>query len=157
MDMFDEAMAIRSTMQLCHLTQSELARQLGVSQSYVANKLRLLKFSPEMTEKIRKSGITERHARSLLRFDNEVDALRALEAVCERGMTVRECEAMVDSEVFKQMPYTIGRKGAADALGDLCQTVTRGCEILQSKGVNAKSRTSYFGEDMYITIVIKSV
>ena len=66
MDMFDEARAIKSTMQLCHLTQSELARQLGVSQSYVANKLRLLKLPEKVRRQILDCGLCERHARLLL-------------------------------------------------------------------------------------------
>ena len=155
MDMFDEAMAIRSTMQLCHLTQSELAKQLGVSQSYVANKLRLLKFSKEMTERIRKSGITERHARSLLRFEREEDALRALDAVCEGQMTVRECEAMVDAEVIRQMPESLGRADKLDTIADLTNILRRACEHLRSHGLEVRTRTSYLDGDMYITVIVK--
>ena len=48
MDMFEEARAIKSTMELCGLTQAELAQKLGRGQSYISNKLRLLTVSPEI-------------------------------------------------------------------------------------------------------------
>ena len=43
MEMFDEARAMSGTLKLCNITQKELADRMGVSQSYVANKLRLLR------------------------------------------------------------------------------------------------------------------
>ena len=155
MDMFDEARAIQSTMQLCHLTQSELARQLGVSQSYVANKLRLLYFSEEMMKKIRESGISERHARALLRLGDEDTISRAIDLITEREMTVRECEAMVDCEVIRQMPERIGRGGALGSIEELRKSIGGACEYLRSIGIEAKARTSYLGNDMYITIIVK--
>ena len=155
MDMFDEARAIKSTMELCHVTQSELAKQLGVSQSYVANKLRLLNFSEKIMRKIRKSGISERHARSILRLGDEDAISRAIDAVTDRSMTVRECEAMVDSEVLRQMPERVGRRGALEGIEDLKVALLGACEHLRSLGVEAKTRTSYLGNDMYITVIIK--
>ena len=182
--MFDEARAIKSTMELCHLTQSELAAQLGVSQSYVANKLRLLRFSEKMTEKIRASGITERHARSLLRLLEREEAAsgsaasaadqsgsaasntsstptaeehieRILAEICDRALTVRECEALIDSELVRKIPHRLGRATALDSIAALRSAITSACTTLQSQGINARSRASYLGSDLYITVVIK--
>lgn len=157
MDMFEEARAIKSTMELCRLTQSQLARQLGVSQSYVANKLRLLKFSPELEEKIKRSGISERHARSLLRLESEEDVAEVLDAVLERNLTVRECEAIVDAEVMAALPEKIGRADAIDKIDRFARAIREGCDVLRSDGIEARARTSYLGEDMYITVVVKGV
>ena len=55
MNMFDEARAMSGTLLLCKITQRELAERLGVSQSYVANKIRLLSLSPDMEKKITES------------------------------------------------------------------------------------------------------
>lgn len=118
MDMFDEARAIESTMKLCHLTQSELAARLGVSQSYVANKLRLLGFSRKMTEKIKAAAITERHARSLLRLDDEAEAERILAEVNSRSLTVRECEALVDAALMRSIPSRLASKAEAEAAAE---------------------------------------
>ena len=160
MDMFDEARAIQSTMQLCHLTQSELASQLGVSQSYIANKLRLLKFSEKMTEKIRAAGISERHARSLLRLGEggnaEENAERILREVAERSLTVRECEALVDAEVVRSLPERLRRATALERIDDLRSAIAGSCEFLRSQGIDARTRANYLGGDLYITVVVKN-
>lgn len=156
MDMFDEARAIKSTMELCHLTQTELAKQLGVSQSYIANKLRLLTFSEKITEKIKNAGISERHARSLLRLSSDDDVERVLSIIEERSLTVRELEAIVDSEVMKGIPKLIGGSERLGAVESFTAAIKSGCEVLASRGVDARTRTSYLGEDLYISIVIKN-
>ena len=156
MDMFDEARAIKSTMELCHLTQTELAKQLGVSQSYIANKLRLLSFSEKMTEKIKNAGISERHARSLLRLGSEDSVERVLDMLTQHPLTVRELEAIVDSEVMKSIPELIGNAERLDAVESFTSAVKGGCEVLNSRGVDARTRTSYLGDDLYISIVIKN-
>ncbi len=155
MDMFDEAAAIRSTMQLCNMTQSELARQLGVSQSYVANKLRLLGFSENMRELIRRSGVSERHARALLRLDED-EQERVLSEVVKRSLTVRECEAIVDSQALSHIPNTVGRAVGAERISAFKKAIDGGVSVLAEAGVEARARTSYLGSDMYITVCIKN-
>ncbi|UZQ83009.1 ParB/RepB/Spo0J family partition protein [Thermoanaerobacter sp. RKWS2] len=54
-----------------HLTQEQLAKMLGKSQSTIANKLRILKLSKEIKEKLLENDLTERHARALLRLPDE--------------------------------------------------------------------------------------
>ena len=189
MDMFDEARAIRSTMELCHLTQSELARQLGVSQSYVANKLRLLKFSEKMAEKIRAAGLSERHARALLRLiESEPDgsikadentknsiaeaktnahsiaearderAERVLAEICDRSLTVRESEALIDTELVRALPHRLSRGSSPlDSIDALHTAIRSACTTLRSQGIDARTRTTYLGTDLYITVVIKGV
>ena len=90
MNMFDEARAMSGTLQLCHITQRELAERMGVSQSYVANKLRLLAFSQYVERLIVKYQLSERHARALLRLDSDEDRLEIIEKVISRDLTVRE-------------------------------------------------------------------
>ena len=54
MEMFEEARAMSGTLKLCNITQKELAERMGVSQSYVANKLRLLSLAPHLEKLIKK-------------------------------------------------------------------------------------------------------
>ena len=155
--MFEEAEAIRQTMHLCKLTQSELAGQLGVSQSYIANKLRLLTLSKEMTEKIISSGISERHARSLLRLATDEERLNALEEITTRRMTVRECEAHVDAIVMRSLPSRITRSDILGAIADFRDVLDTASNTMRSLGIKIRSKTSYLGSDMYITVVINEV
>ena len=97
LDMFDEARAMVATLKLCGITQDELAERLGVSQSYVANKLRLLKLPEDVLEKLRLYGLSERHGRALLRL-NDADSQRlALEHIHQNAMTVAAAEEYIDA------------------------------------------------------------
>ena len=71
MDMFKEAESLACMLEKRKLKQRELAESLGVSPSYIANKLRLLNYSAEMRKIITDSGLSERHARALLRLNDK--------------------------------------------------------------------------------------
>ena len=79
---FEQANALVNLLREWHITQEEAAKRLGISQSYLANKLRLLKLSPEEQSEILEYKLTERHARALLRVD---DGQPAAEAVAPGG------------------------------------------------------------------------
>lgn len=102
MNMFEEARALCGTIRMCGITQQEIAKKLGVSQSYIANKLRLLNFSDRMQAKISESGICERLARALLRIKDEALQESVLAQLIDRRMTVAEGEALVESLCEKQ-------------------------------------------------------
>jgi ParB family chromosome partitioning protein len=91
----EEAEAYRKVLEEFRISQEELAGLLGRSQPAVANKLRLLRLEPAVRERLSRAGLTERHARALLRLDSEGARLRAAEAFAARQMTAREAEAWV--------------------------------------------------------------
>ena len=155
MDMFDEALAMSGTLKLCRMTQGELAEQMGVSQSYIANKLRLLNFSDRVTAEIRRTGISERHARALLRLSGDDAQLEMLARVTERGLTVRECEALVDAEVDRQVPSVIGRAERGRRVDTFLSTLRTSLETLRSLGIEAELHRSYYGHKMYVTLSIE--
>ena len=68
----EEAEAYKKLLEIGNTTQSELAKSLGKSQSFIANKLRLLKLAPKVIVRLREGKITERHARAVLPLSNEV-------------------------------------------------------------------------------------
>ena len=140
------------TMELCKITQKELAERMGVSQSYVANKLRLLSLSPHMERLIIKHKISERHARALLRLESENDRLEVLEKVIARELTVRECEALVDLAVDSNMPEVVKSAGALERIDVFVDTLKKSLTTLRSLGIDVTDRTSYHGEKMYITV-----
>ena len=157
MDMFEEARAIKSTMELCGLTQAELAHQLGRGQSYIANKLRLLTLSPEIEARILASGVSERHARALLRLESDEDRLRVLDTVIRRRLSVRECEALIDGEVLGALPCFTPRTTVLDTVEHFRSALSGAVASLVSLGIDAKARTNYSGSDMYITVCIKDI
>lgn len=102
MDMFEEANALLGMIRMLSLTQEEIAGKLGVSQSYVANKLRLLKFTPSVREKIIAKGLSERHARALLRLENEEAALSLIDQIARDSLTVQSTEELVDALLMSE-------------------------------------------------------
>lgn len=91
----DEAQAYLQLMKVNDLTQTELAKQVGKTQSYVANKIRLLRLTPKVQSFLVSKKITQRHGRALLNL-NEEDQDRAVSEIIKRGLTVKETEAMVE-------------------------------------------------------------
>jgi ParB family transcriptional regulator, chromosome partitioning protein len=92
----EEAMGYTNLMKSFNLTQEQLAQRLGKSQSTIANKIRLLKLSDEIRGKLLHHGLTERHARALLRLETEEAQLKMLSEVAERGLTVSQAEKRID-------------------------------------------------------------
>lgn len=90
----EEAVAYQALLQLNDLTQEELAQRMGKSQSFIANKLRLLKLSENVQEAIMNGEITERHGRELLRLD-DIKQQVALHRILATHLNVKDTHQMV--------------------------------------------------------------
>lgn len=154
MNMFDEARSVMGMMKMCNMTQDEMAKKLGVSQSYVANKLRLLRLDHEEEARIIESGLTERHARALLRLDSKSERAAALERICERGLNVAESEALIDLLRDAQAPRKIGNAERISMIDVFMDTLKKSVETLSAVGINATRSVSYYGTKTYITLSI---
>ena len=157
MDMFDEARAMSGTLKLCNITQKELGERMGVSQSYIANKIRLLSLTPKVVELIQKNKVSERHARCLLRLATEQEQLEVLEKIITRNLTVRECEALVDLKVNSYAPIVIEKAENIDRIDAFITTLKKSLDTLRSFGLNINDRTNYHGNKMYITICFSEI
>lgn len=94
---FEEAMAIEKLISYYGLTQEEAAARLGKAQSTIANKLRLLKFSDAERNLILKGNISERHARALIRLDNQNDRVTVLGEVIRNHLNIEQTEQLVEN------------------------------------------------------------
>ena len=99
---FEEARGISRLIRRYGLTQEQAAEKLGKTQSTIANKLRLLRLSSEEQEWIEKSGLSERHARALLKLDNENARRDVLSQVITEGLNVSQTEAALKRAVCFQ-------------------------------------------------------
>ena len=97
----EEAACYRKMLGQYALTQEQLAERLGKSQPFIANKLRLLSLSPAIRDAIAAAGLSERHARALLRLPNESLQLSALSEITRRALTVKESERLIVSLLEK--------------------------------------------------------
>jgi len=92
---FEEALAIQSLINDFRLTQAEVAIRLGMANSTVSNKLRLLKLSPQIQERILSANLTERHARALLRLSPE-QRENALDKIIADGLNLTQSESLIE-------------------------------------------------------------
>ena len=99
----EEAAALARLVTEFGLSQSDLARRLGRSQSTIANKLRLLRLAPEVQSRLGAGGFSERHARALLALREAQVQLRVLDEIKAKELTVRQTEALVERLVADQV------------------------------------------------------
>jgi ParB family transcriptional regulator, chromosome partitioning protein len=92
---FDEAQCYQNILSNFNLTQETLARQVGKSQASIANKIRLLKFSPQVQKKLLENNLSERHARALLKSQSEEEQLKLIKEIIERGLNVSQAEKRI--------------------------------------------------------------
>ncbi len=93
----EEAKSYKNLLDRGYMTQEQLAEKMGVSQSSIANKLRLLNLAPEVQDALLQEKISERHARSLLSLPKEEQA-EWLKKIISKRLTVRQ----LDLEIKKQ-------------------------------------------------------
>ena len=94
-DMFEQARIMQSLCTTNQFTQASLAKRLGVSQSYIGNKIRLLQFSLQEQIKISEFSLSERHARALLRA-KAPQREKLIATVGNMHLTVAQTEELVE-------------------------------------------------------------
>lgn len=88
----EEARTYQKIIELDDMTQEELAKTMGKSQSAVANKLRLLALPDEIQKALLEEEISERHARALLNLSTQKEQQEMLQKIIQNKMTVRQLE-----------------------------------------------------------------
>lgn len=157
MNMFDEARVIDGMIKMCKMTQGDVAKKLGVSQSYVGNKVRLLGFSKDAERLITEYGLSERHARALLRIKDEERLIETIKKVAERNLTVLECEAAVDIAVEAVAPHLIGRAPKNERIDCFMSFINSSLESMNALGISTHKEIGRYGRHRYITISIEEV
>ena len=108
----EEAEGYYNLLNKYNMTQEELAQKIGKNQSTIANKMRILKLSPEIKKVIYHEKLSERHARSLLRLPDEELRRKVLAKICEKGLTVKETDALIDRIMERELEKSEETKNA---------------------------------------------
>lgn len=149
---FEEAEGIRRLIDGWHVTQEEAAARLGKSQSAVANKLRLLRFTEPEREKIVSAALSERHARALLRLEDPALRSRALDHVAERRYSVRQTENYVE-RLLAGPDKTQKKTFVVKDVRIFLNTITHAIETMKQSGISAQTLRSE--TDDYIECVVR--
>ncbi|KRL90955.1 nucleoid occlusion protein [Lactobacillus kalixensis] len=160
----DEAQAYSNLMKLNKLTQVELAKEMGKSQSYVANKLRLLKLTPKVQSYLASGEITARHGRALLPL-SERDQGRVADEIVNNKLNVKDTE-----EIVKDVEGYFEQKNTDEELGKPVKrspkripkdmrvqinTIKQAIKLAKDSGIKVKVQENKDPDDYRITIELK--
>lgn len=152
----EEAAAIAQLIAAYGLSQEQAAEKLGKSQSAVANKLRLLRLSPACTRLLRENGLSERHARALLRLTDEEDRVKALGTIAARGYNVAQSESYIE-QFLKVKQKTPPPRLPTYIIKDVrifLNTIRRSVDVMQRAGVKADVQREDTEDGILLTIRI---
>ena len=149
LDFIEEAMGVRRLMQEHTMSQEQAARLLGKSQSAVANKLRLLRHSDAVLSALRETGLTERHARALLKLRTEEETLAAIARISKEGMSVARTEKYIES-LLAEKEEIIPKANVGAFLNSLTQSLQK----IQLSGIAAVSERRETESQIVLTITI---
>ena len=149
LDYIETAQGIQTLMARYTMSQEQVARLLGKSQSAIANKLRLLQHSRPVLEQLRQTGLTERHARALLKLKTDTQKLQAITEIRRQNMTVAKAEQYIDS-LLQQKQEKVPKANVGAFLNSLNQSLAR----IQQSGIPAVSERRETDRQIVLTITI---
>lgn len=136
---FEEAEAISRAIHLLGFTQQEIAEHLGMAQSTLSNKLRLLKLTQEERDRIFAARLTERHAQALVRIESPARRKAALDKIIAEEMSVRDTEKYV-AELLVPPKETAAPPRRVVIVKDIrlfVNSITNMVDNMRQSGVNA--------------------
>lgn len=140
--MFEEARGISRLIRRYGLTQEEAAQKLGKTQSTIANKLRLLRLTYEEQEWIVNAGLSERHARALLRIGDEKVRREALSKIISDNLNTQQTETLVGI-MLNDCPKQDKQRGSSKAvIKDVrifVNTINKAIDTMRLAGIDAQS------------------
>lgn len=148
----EEAEAYKKLLDLDGITQQDLASSLGKSQSFIANKLRLLRLSQPILDALSKQQITERHARALLALDEEGQK-KMLDIIKSQNLNVKQTEERVKRMLGgedvkpKRIGFTRDLKLAFNTIGESLKAV-------EKSGVKVKRKDTEYENFYEISIKV---
>ncbi len=95
----EEAESYKKLIELHGITQSELSKKVGKSQSTISNKMRILKLENHILDTFKQSSLSERHARSLLRLGDLKEQEKVLKNVIDKNLNVKDTEKLVEKKL----------------------------------------------------------
>ncbi|MBQ8163832.1 MAG: ParB/RepB/Spo0J family partition protein [Clostridia bacterium] len=163
LNMFEEALAFESLIDTYGITQEQLAKRLSNSQSYIANKLRLLRLDSETRERILENSLTERHARALLKIHDEEQRARILDKIIDEGLNVTRSEELIERAISKDVSIEnqedeqivqSAKIMPEKSVRAFYSSIERAINSMKTSGVNVKSRRIENDDFTEITILI---
>ena len=155
----EEAEGYEKLVNTFHLTQESMAIRVGKKQSTIANKLRLLRLPVSVRNKLHDSELTERHARALLKLENEESQKAVLQKVLKGHLNVRQTETLVE-KTLKESGKPNQKKPRLVIVNDVriyLNSIKKVMETVKASGIPSSMEQEIDGDDVVVTLRIKNV
>lgn len=150
---FEEASAIEKLIVDFKMSRDDVCRKLGKAAPTISNKLRLLKLPEDVRLKITQEGLTERHARALLRLPTRAQLDRALSIISDKRLNVAESEKLIDQMLSADKS---SKKPTVKLFKDVrifVNTLNHAVDTMRRAGIEADSAKSE--TDEYIEYIVR--
>ena len=155
----EEAEGYEKLLTIFHLTQEAMAIRVGKKQSTIANKLRLLKLPIFVRNVLHDSELTERHARVLLKLEDEETQRDVLQKVLKDRLNVKQTEALVE-KTLKEAGKPDRKKPRFVIVNDVriyLNSIKEVMETVKASGIPSSMEQGMDGDDVVVTLRIKNV
>ena len=139
LSIFEEAQALQSLITEWGVTQEEAAQKLGKAQSTIANKLRLLALTPQEQKVVLDGGLTERHARAVLRLPEGSCRLEALRHAAKNRLNVSQFEGYLQTVLEKPKQEEKRRIFVVKDVRVFLNTINKAIDTMKSAGIPAEA------------------
>ena len=143
LNVFEQAEGINRLITEFGISPADAAERLGIAQSTLSNKLRVLRLSEAERSRITAARLTERHARALIRITDETERKNALDRIIAENMTAKECEDYIESvlnpPVITAPPEPVRKSGIAD-VRIFANSLNRLIDTMLAAGIKASRK-----------------
>ncbi|EUJ51425.1 nucleoid occlusion protein [Listeria fleischmannii] len=154
----EEAKAYNALLDMQNVTQGDLAKQVGKSQSAIANKLRLLKLPKEVQDAVLAKDISERHARALLALETEAQQMLVLNEIINQHFNVKQTDELIQEILTKKEETPKPKKPQVRAVSRdvriALNTIKESVKMVQKSGLDLNIDEQESEEFFEITIQI---
>ena len=154
LNFFEEANAMKTLKELYAMTQEQIAQTLSVSQSYVANKLRLLKLSESEREDICQHRLTERHCRALIRIDSAEKREEALKHIIRYDLNVAASESYIEKLLEERKRAVPQKPKTLKDIRIFYNSIEKAVESVRNLGIDVESKKRENDSSTEILLII---
>ena len=154
LNIFEEAAAIASLIEIYHMTQEQVAKKLSMTQAGVANKLRLLRLEKHEREQVLTNKLSERHARALLRIKNPSLRQCILSHIVRHSLNVKQTEDYIDQKLSAEKREDKQQEARVIDYKTMLKTIEKAVEYTRNGGARVKTQCSETDSDIIYTISI---
>ncbi len=153
----EEADGYEQLMDKFHLTQEAMAARVGKKQSTIANKLRLLRLSENVRKALVSNALSERHARALLKLEEEERQLDVIKTAAERKLSVRQTEELIEKMLEGAKPEKQRRLVIVNDVRIYLNSIKKVVSAIKDVGIPVNMEQTVDGDDVVVSVRIKNM